>query len=415
MRNIDAVITGEFINKSSKSAGVQGEGNVTTLTITFDASWDAFAKRVIWRDARGENPVAILLGPDSLVEGRTYLTSIPAEPLALPGWCTFSVDGYLDAEPDKIQKSVQDCLEVKPNFSIYQPAEPTPTQAQQLLEELEVIKDDVLYVRDSVPLLEQARDEAAASAAAAGESESNAAGSATEAASSADEAGEKATAAAASATEAASFADAASMSASEAEEKASDAEASAVDALASASNAEASASAAAASQTQAQASVTAAGLKALDAEAWAVGQRGGADVETDDPAYHNNAKYYSQAAQEIIDTGDFASKTEAQGYVDAHASSGIHTKMLTFEGVEVLPDAWTADTAYLNWGFRAAVVLSDVTADMTPTIVLDPDTATAGLIAPIAESYAGGLYLYASEALAEAIAIPAIIMQKAVN
>ena len=29
-----------------------------------------------------------------------------------------------------------------------------------------------------------------------------------------------------------------------------------------------------------------------DAEAWAVGTRGGVDVESTDPTYHNNAKYY---------------------------------------------------------------------------------------------------------------------------
>ena len=32
------------------------------------------------------------------------------------------------------------------------------------------------------------------------------------------------------------------------------------------------------------------------AEAWAVGQRGGVDVPSTDPAYHNNAKYYAQMA-----------------------------------------------------------------------------------------------------------------------
>ena len=32
---------------------------------------------------------------------------------------------------------------------------------------------------------------------------------------------------------------------------------------------------------------------AEDAEAYAVGKRGGVDVDSDDPAYHNNAKYYA--------------------------------------------------------------------------------------------------------------------------
>lgn len=36
--------------------------------------------------------------------------------------------------------------------------------------------------------------------------------------------------------------------------------------------------------------------KALESEAWAVGQRGGTDVPSTDPAYHNNSKYYSEQA-----------------------------------------------------------------------------------------------------------------------
>ena len=39
---------------------------------------------------------------------------------------------------------------------------------------------------------------------------------------------------------------------------------------------------------------------AQDAEAWAAGQRGGADVPSSDPAYHNNAKYYMEQAAEIV-------------------------------------------------------------------------------------------------------------------
>ena len=38
--------------------------------------------------------------------------------------------------------------------------------------------------------------------------------------------------------------------------------------------------------------------RAKDAEAWAVGQRGGTDVESTDETYHNNSKYWSQMAQQ---------------------------------------------------------------------------------------------------------------------
>ena len=38
-----------------------------------------------------------------------------------------------------------------------------------------------------------------------------------------------------------------------------------------------------------------------NAEAWAVGQRGGVDVPSTDPTYHNNAKYYAGQAQGVVD------------------------------------------------------------------------------------------------------------------
>lgn len=40
---------------------------------------------------------------------------------------------------------------------------------------------------------------------------------------------------------------------------------------------------------------------AEDSEAWAVGTRDGSDVSPSDPTYHNNAKYYSDQAEGIIE------------------------------------------------------------------------------------------------------------------
>jgi hypothetical protein len=39
-----------------------------------------------------------------------------------------------------------------------------------------------------------------------------------------------------------------------------------------------------------------------EAESWAIGKRDGQDVPSTDPAYHNNAKYYAQQAQDIADS-----------------------------------------------------------------------------------------------------------------
>ena len=60
-----------------------------------------------------------------------------------------------------------------------------------------------------------------------------------------------------------------------------------------AAKASVSAGAAAVSAYNAGLSETAADTSAKDSEAWAVGKRGGSDVDPTDPAYHNNAKYYA--------------------------------------------------------------------------------------------------------------------------
>nr|DAI28337.1 MAG TPA: tail protein [Caudoviricetes sp.] len=64
-------------------------------------------------------------------------------------------------------------------------------------------------------------------------------------------------------------------------------------------------------KTAAEAAKGAAEDSAEDAEAWAVGQRNGVDVPSTDPAYHNNAKYYKDQAQNITG-GEFVSYGDPQ-------------------------------------------------------------------------------------------------------
>lgn len=68
---------------------------------------------------------------------------------------------------------------------------------------------------------------------------------------------------------------------------------------------------AAASKLAAESAAGTASSKKLDAEAYAVGTRDGVAVESDDPAYHNNAKYYADQASAITDIID---DTEASQY-----------------------------------------------------------------------------------------------------
>lgn len=163
-RTINVTVTGEFVRKDSKNAGVQGEANVTGLHIVMSDDWEAFSKRIIWRNALGENPVAVLLynSVEDLVAKKdplTFDTAIPAEPLALEGWCSFTIEGFRESNPTAVAITVTDHLLVKPNDAYNTPKEPTPTQAQQLQTQIDGIVPQVsTLVGNAIEALEQAEE-----------------------------------------------------------------------------------------------------------------------------------------------------------------------------------------------------------------------------------------------------------------
>jgi hypothetical protein len=72
----------------SKFIGVVGDAFITAMRVTFDAGWDGYAKTLYMWDARGQHPVAVILGANLLQNAlvpNVYLVKIPAEPLAFAG------------------------------------------------------------------------------------------------------------------------------------------------------------------------------------------------------------------------------------------------------------------------------------------------------------------------------------------
>ena len=146
-RIIEIKISGNYLTKDNKLAGVRGEANVTKLRITFDEGWDGYAKKVVFFDAHGSNPVERLLTADfieNIVKNtRVYLVPIPAEPMAEAGKMTFVIEGVID---NKVQKSFSDRLEVKDSprtEEALQPVEPTPSEVDQLQASLESILGEI--------------------------------------------------------------------------------------------------------------------------------------------------------------------------------------------------------------------------------------------------------------------------------
>lgn len=162
-RIINVKVSGNYLSKDNKNAGVRGEANVTKLRITFDEGWDGYAKTVTFFDAHGNNPVRRLLTvdilenvlEDTIIENtNVYIIPIPKEPMAIAGELTFVIDGFKgefvqddegnyvlvqDGE-SKRQRSLSDKLIVKdaPDTDYAgEPTDPTPTEPEQWQAQIE--------------------------------------------------------------------------------------------------------------------------------------------------------------------------------------------------------------------------------------------------------------------------------------
>ena len=170
-RLINIKIGGSHLWKDSKLAGVQHEANVTRLRVSFDEGWDGFAKKVTFWDAKGLNPVERTLTVDLLEDitksTRVYIFPIPGEAMAEAGMMTFVVDGYVD---DKRARTVGTELEVEYApiaDNAGQPADPTPSQAEQLQGQIENIignmQEQAIIATDAANNAKTSEDNAKAS------------------------------------------------------------------------------------------------------------------------------------------------------------------------------------------------------------------------------------------------------------
>lgn len=119
-----------------------------------------------------------------------------------------------------------------------------------------------------------------------------------------------------------------------------------------------------------------------------------------------------------VDTSTMQSQFEAllnaiqDELQDLEAGTGVELKKRQFNNVSVNVADFVADATYEDFPFRAAVSLEGVLDSMIPEIIFSLLDATSGLFAPIAETYNGGVYLYATDAPEATVTIPVIICWK---
>lgn len=146
-RKIVVDVNGSYLRKDNKIAGVQGEGNSTYLNLIFDEGWSGLAKKITFWNSKGMNPVEITLTTDHLTNMSTslldYTVSIPPEPLEFDGEMEYVIDGYKDGVR---VRSLADKMVVKyaPTANnAGSPADPTPTQAEQLQKQIDTMLGDM--------------------------------------------------------------------------------------------------------------------------------------------------------------------------------------------------------------------------------------------------------------------------------
>ena len=122
-----------------------------------------------------------------------------------------------------------------------------------------------------------------------------------------------------------------------------------------------------------------------------------------------SAKLASSAViNDSIANGSVSGVKIANGAI-TRAKLASDVKVLAFTNKTVATSAWVSDTSYTDFPYRAAVSCEGVTAKHYAEVAFAPADAMSGSFAPVAESYDGGVYLYANEMPSAAVTIPTIV------
>ena len=87
-------------------------------------------------------------------------------------------------------------------------------------------------------------------------------------------------------------------------------------------------------------------------------------------------------------------------------------KRLQFSNVSVAVSTFVSNATSEAYPLRAAIALDGVLETMVPEVIFSLADAAGGNFAPVAETYNGGIYIYAAEKPEAAVTIPTIICWK---
>lgn len=96
---------------------------------------------------------------------------------------------------------------------------------------------------------------------------------------------------------------------------------------------------------------------------------------------------------------------------DLEAGTSVELKKMQFNDTTVSPSSFVEDATYeeQGYGYRAAVALDGVIKSMIPEVIFGLTDASSGIFAPVAATYNGGVYIYATDVPEEPVTIPTIL------
>lgn len=109
-----------------------------------------------------------------------------------------------------------------------------------------------------------------------------------------------------------------------------------------------------------------------------------------------------------ITAGSIGADSLANGSVTAIKLDDNAVKLL-FKNVKVETSAFTADSTYEDYPYRAAVPLPGTLPSMIPEVIFGIADAVSGNYAPGAETFTNGAYIYAAEVPEATLMIPTVI------
>ena len=95
--------------------------------------------------------------------------------------------------------------------------------------------------------------------------------------------------------------------------------------------------------------------------------------------------------------------------------SNVNSSAIVKNNIAVATSAWASDATYESYPYRASVAITGCTANHVPDVAFSLEDVSEGNLAPLAETYAGGIYIYAKEKPSAQITVPTILLIKVVN